>query len=129
LLNSKIAAEDDQTDENETRLDSFKQKICGLSTLEGEEAKIETSQNLRKIYDDLNLEKNSLQLIEKVVKLVAELAKEEKCRQALVELNFFSPLQNILTWKNGINDLVRTQLCRAIGNLCYYNGKVKTRII
>ncbi len=99
-------------------MNELKHSICGLKP--GDES--QSNANLSKIFADLSSDEISLGVMEKVIKLVAELAKEEKCRAALVENDFFLPLNKILQSQTRVDDLVRTQLCRAIGNLCYYNG-------
>jgi hypothetical protein len=77
-----------------------------------------------KLFDDLN-EAIDLSLVELIIRFVAELAKDESCRNLLIENKVFQPLNKqlmklLLTSKHYP---VKIQLCRAIGNLCYDNGK------
>ena len=95
--------------------------MCGLDA-ESDLVNVDHNANLKRIYSDLSSGKLSYFLLEKCIKLIAELAKEDKCRKKFVAVNFFIPLNDIMQ-KQDITNLVRTQLCRAIGNMCYYNGK------
>lgn len=73
---------------------------------------------------DLSSNEISIELVESIAKLIAEISKNEECREALVDQNMFPSLNKCLSHVN-LNDSARVQLCRAIGNLCYYNDKAR----
>ena len=66
----------------------------------------------------------SIEIVEDIARLVAELAKTEECRDALVDQNMFFALSKNLTHPC-VTDTARIQICRALGNLCYYNDKAR----
>lgn len=102
-------SEEPSDEEEENELIKLKREIC-VDKLKS-----------KQIFDDLDSSDCSLELAEKLCKLIAELAKDETCRNFLVEQNLFKPLNKFLTSSSSTH-LVQTQVCRAIGNLCYYNG-------
>lgn len=77
-----------------------------------------------KFFTDLNANDVSIELVESIPKLIAELSKNEECREALVDQNLFPVLTKCLKHPE-LNDSARIQLCRAMGNLCYYNDKAR----
>lgn len=104
-------------------LNDFRRKLCGLDT----EASIENE--LISVFGrDLEQSIPHPEVAEKICKLVAELAKDETCRDRFVDKGFFpvinkhleKSLQSPLEDSNQL--VLKIQICRAIGNLCFYNG-------
>lgn len=69
---------------------------------------------------------DKLELSEKVAEIVAALAKQENHREKLSDQKLITKLCQVLqqTNKNNFNFSVVKQTCRALGNLCYENGKL-----
>lgn len=100
----------------EDDLDAKRQKICGLEN---------DWDTIDKIHQDL--ESSDFELAEVICKLIADLAKDEKCRDRFVEKAFLSiinkHLEESLKSSQDNSQRLKVQICRAIGNLCYYNGR------
>lgn len=104
----------------EEELDGYRRKVCGLE-------KDNETNNLDTFRQDL--ENADVELAEKVCKLIADLAKDETCRDKFIEKGFFPIVNKHLevSLKVPLDNekvlLLKIQICRAIGNLCYYCGK------
>lgn len=95
-------------------LDGKRQKICGLDLND-------SSDTLDSILNDL--ENSSVELAETICKLIADLAKDEKCRDRFIEKAFLPLINKYLEESlKTTSQRLKIQICRAIGNLCYYNG-------
>lgn len=109
---------------DDTEIENFRQQLCGLTeNVTGRVA-------IEKLYTDLEKTGCSFELAQVICKLIAELSKDEKCRDCFVDREFM-PLINRHLEKcitGGTPDrsddvyLLEIQICRAIGNLCFYNG-------
>lgn len=101
-------------------MDGYRQKVCGLE-------KDHETNTLDTFREDL--ENADVELAEKMCKLIADLAKHETCRDKFIEKGFLPIINNHLEASVKVpldNEkvlLLKIQICRAIGNLCYYCGK------
>lgn len=64
----------------------------------------------------------SKEIIAKAAKVVAELAKSENGREEYGNTAILKILVELLKTKEQDLDIL-TQICRALGNICYDNGK------
>lgn len=75
------------------------------------------------------LQYDEVELIEKTTEIIATLAKKENYREIFSDTKLISKLcqilQQIKVNENKFNYGVIKQTCRALGNLCYENGRYK----
>lgn len=66
------------------------------------------------------MEKGTVESAVWICELVAELAKDEQCRNHLLKAELFTSINKYLS-EPGCTNSLRIQICRAIGNLCFEN--------
>lgn len=129
LYKQKTKTKKENPDED---LDAYRRKVCGLKNSDAESDAVpsessEQNDNLVRFRQDLD-ENCQLEVTEKICKLIAELAKDETCRDKFVERGFLNIINRHLEeslnkpLEDTKNMLLKIQICRAIGNLCYCNG-------
>lgn len=96
-----------------------------MSTLISPSDKVEVTDDVvEQLVAVSQLEK--LEVSERVAEIVAALAKQENHREKLSDQKLIAKFCHVLqqTNKNNFNFGVVKQTCRALGNLCYENGKL-----
>ncbi len=133
--------QDSSEEGNATELNEYRRGLCGCSINKTDDVKIEIAtrdeeeeasrlpvclknEMTSKFCHDLVDDNVTIELVEDIARLIAELAKTEECRDALVDQNMFFALSKNLK-HSCVTDTARIQICRALGNLCYYNDKAR----
>ncbi|CAF0705142.1 unnamed protein product [Brachionus calyciflorus] len=103
LKNFELDENDSEETETNTKVAEFKRELAS---------------NGNKLKTDL--ENSPIETSCKIIELIAELAKDENCRDNLINANLFIPINNYLQDSKS-NKNIKIQICRALGNLCYEN--------